>query len=55
MSEVTASYGTPVDFIEFLNIFIHFRRPFMSELLFLYQTFTEYIYLINTDMSKYQM
>ena len=33
MPDVTASYGRPFDFIAFLGIFIHFWRPFMSELL----------------------
>ena len=43
ISDVTASYGTPFDFIAFLSIFIHYNWPFMSELLYLYQTFTNYV------------
>ena len=43
MSDVTASYGTLFDFIAFLGIFIHYQRPFMSEVSYLYQIFTDYV------------
>ena len=43
MPDVTASYGNPFDFITFSGILIHYYWPFMSELLFLHQTFTNYI------------
>ena len=42
MPDGTTSYGTPFDFIAFyLGIFINFRLPFISELLYLHQTFTD--------------
>ena len=41
MLDVTASYGTSLEFIAFfLGIFIHNWRSFMSDLLYLHQTFT---------------
>ena len=41
---MTASYGTPYDFIAFLAIFIHYYLTFISELLYLFQTFTDCIF-----------
>ena len=44
MPGVTVSYGMPFDFIAlFLGIFIHFvlLTIYMSELLYLHQTFTD--------------
>ena len=38
---VTASYGTPLDFVVFLRIFMYNWQPFMSEVLYLHQTFTD--------------
>ena len=43
MPDVTASYGTPFDFIVFFGIFIHYYSPVMSELLYLHQIFTDYV------------
>ena len=56
MQDVTASYGMPFDFIVFLSIFVHFCRPFMSELLYLHQTFTDcisnqYLYVKISDLT----
>ena len=48
MSDVTASYGTPLNFIVFLGIFIHNWQPFMSEVLYLHQTFTDCVFNQNT-------
>ena len=41
----------------FLDIFIHYWRPFMSEVLYLRQTFTDYVpkQYIHSDMLTFQM
>ena len=49
MSGVTEIYGTLLDFITFLDIFIHYWRPFLSEVLYIHQTFTDFISNQNTD------
>ena len=41
MPDVTASYGTPFDFIAFLGIFIHNCLLFASEVLYIRQIFTD--------------
>ena len=41
MPDVAASYGTPLDSIAFLGIFILNWRPYIFELLYLHQTFTD--------------
>ena len=41
MPDVSASYGTSLDLIAFLSVFIHNWWPFMSELYYLHQTFTD--------------
>ena len=41
--DMTASLVTPFDFIAFLGLLIHYLGPFMSELLYLHQTFTDYM------------
>ena len=41
MLDVSANYGTLIDFIEFLGIFINYYGPFMSDVLYLDQTFTD--------------
>ena len=40
--DVTVNYGTQLDFIAFLGIFVHKWRAFMFEVLYLHQTFTDY-------------
>ena len=41
MSDGAANYGTPLDFIAFLDIFIHYRdKSLMYEVLYLHQNFT---------------
>ena len=39
MSDVTANYGTLLDFVAFLLFFIHNWQVFMSEVLYLHKTF----------------
>ena len=57
MPDVTASYGTSLVFIAFfLDIFIYFWGPFMSELLYLHQIFidcvsNQYWYVKMLDVS----
>ena len=59
MSNVTANYGTLIDFIAFLGIFIHYRdrRSLMYEVLYLHQNFTDCVSSQYTyfDVFNYQM
>ena len=41
MSDVTASYGTPCDFIALLGIFILYYLPIMPKLFYLHQKFAD--------------
>ena len=50
MPDVTASYGTPFDFISFFSVFIHYWRAFMIEVSYLHQTFTDYMFDWYTSM-----
>ena len=43
MSDMTKSNGTLFDIIAFLDIFIHNWRAFMFEVLYIHQTFTDYV------------
>ena len=45
MSDLTASYDLIL--LQFMSIFIHFYWPFMSEVLYSHQTFTDCFFLIN--------
>ena len=55
MPDVTACYGRTFDFMSFsLGIFIHNCNLFMSEILYLHQTFTDYVFdkYTHLDMMK---
>ena len=44
MPDVVACHGTPLDFIAFFGIFAYMiDDPFMSELLYLQQSFANYV------------
>ena len=53
MLDISVSYGIPIDFIAFLGIFIYNLRPFVSELLYLNQNFTNCV--SRFDLSACQM
>ena len=57
MPDLTVSYGTPFDIIAFLGILIHYWQSFMSELLYLHQSFTYCVsnQYANTNISTCQM
>ena len=47
MPYVAATYRMPLDLITFFANFAHNRRPFMSEVLNVHQTFTDCVHFIN--------
>ena len=55
MSDVTASYGRSFDFIAFLYIFIHNWRAFMSQVLNLHQTFTDYVSKVPNILNRLRL
>ena len=58
LPDITTSFGKSVDFISFFGyILIHYWWPFMSELLYLHQTFTDCVsyQFTHSRMSTCQM
>ena len=44
MPDVTVCYGTTLDLVVFERFYIYNLRWFMSDVLYLHQTFTDYVY-----------